>query len=101
MHVVEIFLPLERGDGLPVEAAEIHELVTMLAERFGGATAFTRAPASGLWETGGDLQADRIVIVEVMVGKIDDEWWRNWRIKLERQFQQERILIRATETRPL
>ena len=34
--------------------------------------------------------------MEVMVENLDPEWWGQYRHSLEREFQQERILIRAT-----
>jgi len=44
---------------------------------------------------------DRIVIVQIMVEAIDEGWWRDFRTRLEREFQQEEILIRATACRVL
>ena len=96
MYLVEIFLPLARGDGAPVPFKEIEGLVADMADRFGGATAFTREPAKGLWKEAGDVQRDDIVIVEVMVEELDDAWWHERRDRLQRQFAQEQILIRAT-----
>ena len=71
MFVVELFLPLARGDGMPVASAEIEGIVAGMADRFGGATAFTRSPAEGLWKEADEVEHDRIVIVEVMVEEID------------------------------
>jgi hypothetical protein len=48
MHIVEVFLPLDIGKGVPVPRETIEDLVAGLADRFGGDTAFTRAPAEGL-----------------------------------------------------
>ena len=64
MHLVELFVPLNRGDGSPVKPNEIQALVRRLADRFGGATAFSRAPADGLWKDGSAMSHDRIVIIE-------------------------------------
>lgn len=47
MHTVEIFLRW-RHAGTPIEAEAIEGIVAGLADRFGGATAFTREPAEGL-----------------------------------------------------
>jgi hypothetical protein len=69
-----------------------------MADRFGGATAFTRTPATGLWKDANGVERDRLVIVEVMVEELDAAWWRGYRSRLEREFQQERILIRATQS---
>ena len=73
-----------------------------MADRFGGATAFTREPAEGLWKEAGEaIQRDDIVIIEVMVEEIDEQWWRDYRTRLEEDFSQEHILIRATRSRIL
>ena len=97
MHLVELFLPVEDPTGASL-APRIEELVATLAERFGGATAFLRAPAEGLWKQGGTLERDRIVVVEVMVDALDEAWWHALRTELEARFEQDEILIRATRT---
>lgn len=97
-HVVELFLPLDRRHGGTVPREQIQEVVDALAERFGGATAFTREPAEGLWKKR-ILIRDRIVLVEVMVDDFDEAWWRDYRARLEHEFDQEQILIRVTQAR--
>ena len=96
MHVVEIFLPLKRRDGSPQPDGLFARLRAELVERFGGLTAFTRAPAVGLWEDDGEVERDEIVIFEVIAEDIDRDWWRALKARLERDFAQDEILIRAT-----
>ena len=97
MHVVEIFLPLKRNDGSPQPRARFGEVRRELVERFGGLTAFTRAPAEGLWENApGDVDRDQIVIFEVMADALDRGWWADYRVELERLFEQDEIVIRAS-----
>ena len=97
MHVVEIFLPLNRADGTAQPAERFAELRGELVERFGGLTTFTRAPAEGLWEDEADrVERDRIVIFEVMAEEIDRGWWSALRERLERDLDQEEVLIRAS-----
>ena len=96
MHLVEIFLPLTRDDGSAQPADRIAALRSELVERFGGLTAFTRAPAEGLWEDEGEVERDRIVILEVMAEEIDRGWWSALRKRLERELEQEEVLIRAS-----
>lgn len=97
MHVIEIFLPLNRRDGAAQPAERIGELRRELLERFGGLTAFTRAPAEGLWADESDrVERDRIVILEVMAEEIDRGWWTALRERLERELDQEEVLIRAS-----
>ena len=97
MHVVEIFLPLKRNDGSEQPRGLFGEVRRELVERFGGLTAFTRSPAEGLWEDdSGDVARDAIVIFEVLDDALDRGWWDDYRSGLERRFQQQEILIRAT-----
>jgi len=95
MHLVEVFVPLNRGDGSPVKPNEIQKLVRRLADRFGGATAFSRAPADGLWKESSAMSHDRIVIIEVMVDQLDRKWWTVLKEGLERDLQQEKLVVRC------
>lgn len=101
MNVVEVFVPLLTGAGAPVSRERIHALISDLADRFGGATAFARQPAEGLWKRDGETERDWIVIVEVVVDQLDIEWWADYRRDLEAEFSQEVVLIRATPCRLL
>lgn len=96
MNVIEVFLPLDTGRGEPIGPEVIEGLVAGLADRFGGATAYTREPAEGLWKRATTIERDRIIVVEVMVGDVDQTWWADYRRRLETEFEQESVLIRAT-----
>jgi hypothetical protein len=99
VHLVEIFLPLETRSGAPVDHEAIDDIIAGLADRFGGATAFTRAPADGLWKERANIKHDRIIIVEVMVKDLDDNWWQQYRVSLEKVMDQDELLVRATPCR--
>jgi hypothetical protein len=101
MQIVEVFMPLETGSGVPVEPEIIEGIVGGLADRFGGATAFTRTPAEGLWDQGDRIQKDRIVIIEVMVEEVNEVWWKDYRGRLEAEFEQDEVLIRVTPCRTI
>jgi hypothetical protein len=101
MQIVEVFLPLDTGSGVPIEPEIIEGIVGGLADRFGGATAFTRSPAEGLWKKQSAIQKDRIIIVEVMVGELDEAWWKAYRHRLETEFEQDEIVIRVTRCRKI
>ena len=97
MHVVEIYLPLKRTDGSDQPKRLFGNLREELVEKFGGLTAFSRAPAEGLWEAApGDVERDQIVIFEVMTETLDRGWWKELRSRLEADFGQEEILVRAS-----
>ena len=66
-----------------------------LTEKFGGATSFVRSPGKGLWQSGGETESDAIAVIEVMAESIDPDYWRSLRKRLEREFSQEEIIIRA------
>jgi hypothetical protein len=97
MHVIEIFLPLKRNDGSDQPHTLFAKVRKELVERFGGLTAFSRAPAEGLWEVeDGRIDRDQIIIFEVLVDVLDRGWWQGFRTRLEQMFDQEEILIRAS-----
>ncbi|MGN6549743.1 MAG: hypothetical protein ACTHJ3_07610 [Pararhizobium sp.] len=101
MNIIEVFLPLEKRSGDPIDVETIEQLVKDLADRFGGATAFTREPAEGLWKRFTSIERDRIVIVEVVLEAVDDVWWKSYKGRLEREFEQDEIMIRITPCRLL
>ena len=97
MFVVELFLPLRDNDGNAFPKSEFDTVRTNLAHRFGGVTAFLRAPAIGVWkDEEGVPRRDDIVVFEVVAETLDVDWWRSYRQRLERQFRQHEVLIRAT-----
>lgn len=49
MHLVQLLLPIDDEAGQPIPRAHYDALALALTERFGGVTAYTRAPATGLW----------------------------------------------------
>ena len=96
MYLVQILLPLYDNEGRAFEPADYVQLRSDLADRFGGITAYTRAPARGIWK--GDTGAttrDDIVILEVMTDDLDRAWWSGLRKDLERRFRQESVIVRA------
>jgi len=97
MHVVEIFLPLRDNAGTPFPASLFEAEKARLADRFGGLTAYVRAPATGIWDNGEKPVSDQIVIFEVMAETLDRDWWAGYRSDLENRFRQDEILIRASQ----
>jgi hypothetical protein len=95
MHLVQILLPLYDNAGNTFAEELYGKVRRELTERFGGLTAFTRAPAHGLWKDAGETKRDDIVVFEVMVEKLDADWWRGYRQTLETVFKQDEIVIRA------
>jgi hypothetical protein len=51
-----------------------------------------------LWkDEAGKTNYDELIIAEVMVNKLDMEWWQQLKVRLEQTFQQKEILIRVFE----
>jgi hypothetical protein len=68
-----------------------------LIDRFGGVTAFVRAPAVGLWkESAEDINRDEVVMFEVLTEHLDTDWWSSYRKQLEDKFRQDEVLIWAS-----
>ena len=93
--LVQILLPVYDNNGERFPSDLYNEVRAKLTDMFGGLTAYTRAPAEGVWESGTTLKRDDIVVVEVMVDSLDRTWWGAYRRNLERLFRQDQIVLRA------
>ena len=95
MHVVQILLPLADNQGQLFSDSLLRQVREELVTRFGGLTAYGRAPAQGVWAHEGARHRDDIVVVEVMVETLDAGWWTGFRKDLEQRLSQERLVVRA------
>src|ERR1700704_1069755 len=96
MHLVQLLLPLYNNAGRRLAKTLYTQVRDELVERFGGMTGYTRAPVSGLWQASeGRTVRDELIVYEVMVETIDEQWWRQYRGTLENRFQQESLVVRA------
>jgi len=94
-HLAQILLPVYDNVGQRFPTGHYNQVRARLADMFGGLTAYTRAPAEGLWNSGSTVKRDDIVVVEVMVDSLDHTWWKNYRRELEQLFCQDEIVLRA------
>jgi hypothetical protein len=102
MHLVQLIVPVYDNDGQPFVAAEFTRVRRELTERFGGATAYTRAPAQGTWEDEqGRIRHDDVIVMEVMVDVLDRPWWHEYGRELARRFRQNEMAVRATSIETL
>jgi hypothetical protein len=102
MHLVELLLPIYDNNGKSFSKSTFDQVRVGLTERFGGVTAFLRAPAEGLWTEGeGQVSRDDLVILQVMTDVLDRDWWAEYRKRLEKLFRQDEVVIRATVTERL
>ena len=96
MHLVQVLLPLYDANGTAFPRRHYDEAVREFTARFGGVTAYTRAPATGLWEEeSGRTVRDDVVVYEVMVETLDRAWWADCRARLEARFAQDEIVLRS------
>jgi hypothetical protein len=98
MHLIQILLPLYDPRGERFAHAFYARVKDELTGKFGGLTAYARAPAEGLWESdSGRTQRDDIVVYEVMTEELDRAWWQEYRQELEQRFHQRELVVRAQE----
>lgn len=97
MYLVQLLLPALDNTSSPFPKAAYAQVREALLERFGGLTAYTRSPATGLWSEEGDsgVVRDDIVVYEVMVESLDRQWWAGYRKSLEEKFAQQELVVRA------
>jgi hypothetical protein len=97
MKLIEIFLPLTDNSGRKLPNKAFAETRRELIERFGGLTAYSRAPARGFWKEKGRTTRDEIVVFEVMAKSAQKTFWRGYKQQLEKRFRQEEIVIRMMD----
>ena len=95
-HLVQLLLPIHARDGTALPNEMFARVRTELTERFGGVTAYSRSPATGLWKRDDEaIERDQVIMVEVVVDVFDRDWWRAYREQLEVRFGQEEVLARV------
>lgn len=101
-HLVQVFLPLRDPDGARQPPEHFRWARDRLLDAFGGLTAYTRAPAEGLWEApSGVVASDRVVVYETVCAAVEPPWWSAFRRDLELRFRQQEVLIRCQDVRLL
>lgn len=102
LHLVKIYIPLASNSGVAFAPEKFSAVKKELLDQFGGLTAFTQAPADGLWEQNSNsLDHDKIVIFEVLTKTLNPRWWDKYRKKLEQEFSQDSIQIFSQKVRKL
>jgi hypothetical protein len=96
MNLVQLLLPLHDNHGRDFPPDSFNQVRAELIERFGGVTAFVRAPAVGLWKETGEVNRDEMVMFEVLTDDLDKRWWSEYREQLESKFRQDEVLIWAS-----
>lgn len=99
MHLIQLLLPTCDNEGKPFSHDIYGAIGDELVARFSGLTAYTRAPADGFWTRGNQTARDEIMVFEVMVQELDENWWSQYRRELEGRLRQESVVIRAQPIR--
>src|SRR5688500_12265811 len=95
-HLIQILLPIHFADGSNVPVEMFVQVRTELTDRFGGVTAYTRSPATGLWKSAAaEIERDQVIMIEVVSETLDRGWWARYRGCLEQRFGQEEVHARA------
>jgi hypothetical protein len=95
MVLIQLLLPTTTTKG-PVGRELFERTRLELAERFGGLTAYVRAPAEGLWTaSSGQQERDNVVMVEVVAEEFDRAWWQRYAATLAERFEQRVVHVRA------
>lgn len=97
MYLIQFLLPIYDNEKRPFPAAQYERVFHQLTERFGGITAYQRAPARGAWKDEGQVSYDDVTVFEVMAETLERDWWAQYRHELEQSFRQEEIIVRATQ----
>jgi len=93
-QLIQIYLPLYDPAGKALPESLFEEVTSLLTERFGGLTKYTRSPAEGLWkEKPQKTVKDDILIYEVLAASLDQDFWLDYKEKLKKQFKQDELLI--------
>ena len=91
MHLIQLLLPVKNGTDEAI--AQTRGELMGVAD---GVTAYVRSPARGAWiAPGGEEAHDDVIMVEVVVPTLDREWWRRYRVTLERRFGEQQMHIRV------
>jgi hypothetical protein len=102
VYLIQLLLPVYDAAGAPFPRRLYDEFARELTHHFGGVTAYIRAPAAGFWEEkSGRTVRDEVVVYEVMTDELDSAWWNALRRRLEAQFEQDELVVRAQLIRRL
>ena len=98
MVLIQMLLPTRSPEGLAFPEDLLRRTRDELIARFGGLTAYTRTPATGIWTSPeGDVEVDSVVMIEVLSEAFDKGWWRAYAETLKERLHQQAIHLRATE----
>lgn len=90
---LELILPEKTSGGKPFPETYFEELQEELVNKFGGLTVYSRITAQGFWKKGTEAVQQDVVVYELMLSKFDAHYWKQMKLKLERKFNQDEVMI--------
>ena len=93
-YLIQLLLPLSDNEGHHYEQRLFRDINATLTEKFGGVTAYSRAPAKGTWINDDHEEWDDMIVIEVMAVSLDRDWWLTFRQRLEIAMRQAEIVVR-------
>ncbi|PPC93524.1 MAG: hypothetical protein CTY33_07605 [Methylotenera sp.] len=97
MHIVNIYLPQVNNAGIAFNEAIYLRIRTELIQKFGGLTQYDQVPAIGYWKENADkpISKDLVIHYEVICNRLTKKYWADFRLQMEKTFEQTQILIVA------
>ena len=97
MHIVNIYLPQVNNTGVAFSEDIYLNIRKELIQKFGGLTQYDQVPAIGYWKEDADkpVSQDLVIHYEVICHTLTKKYWAEFRLRLEKVFQQTQILIVA------
>jgi hypothetical protein len=96
MQLIELFLPVYNNENQKFPKELFKQTYDELINEFGGLTAYTRASVQGFWQNEDDkVIVDELIIYEIIDDHFSSNYWYNYRVRLEKRFQQERLIVRT------
>jgi len=92
--LIQLLLPLQDENGEVFPAARYAKVHKQLIEKFGGLTLYQRNPAEGYWKNGSSKTIKEPMLVhEVLSGAIEEDFWKQLKSSLMKEFRQQDIQI--------
>lgn len=97
MHIVNIYLPQVNNAGIAFNEAIYLRIRIELIQKFGGLTQYDQVPAIGYWKENADkpISKDLVIHYEVICNRLTKKYWADFRLRMEKTFEQTQILIVA------
>lgn len=94
MNEYDLYVPLRSNDGKRMAPAKLARLKKRLIKQFAGLTYFPQKN-KGIWKLGAVTFRDEIVILRVLSPntKKVQKFWQKLKTELQREWQQQEILI--------